>query len=111
VSGQVLDALIHYDWPGNVRELQNVIQRYLTVKRIDFLSPAVHETPEMFDTARMNIDPDRKDLRLHDYTENIEKAVIMDALNKFHWNKSKAADALNISRKTLQRKMKRLGLG
>ena len=37
--------------------------------------------------------------------------TITDALNKFHWNKSKAADALNISRKTLQRKMKRLGLG
>lgn len=111
VSGHVLDALQNYDWPGNVRELQNVIQRYLTVKRIDFLSPAAPEPSRATGKDSMGIDPERTDLGLHDYTENIEKAVITDALNRFHWNKSKASDALNISRKTLQRKMKRLGLG
>ncbi len=53
---------------------------------------------------------DRKDLKLHDYTENVEKAVITEALNQHRWNKSRTASALMISRKTLQRKMKRLGL-
>lgn len=110
VSGHVLEALQNYDWPGNVRELQNVIQRYLTVKRIDFLTPASNETHDVMDHARPHLDPDKKDLRLHDYTENIEKAVIADALNQHRWNKSRTAQALMISRKTLQRKMKRLGL-
>jgi len=106
----VLEALQNYDWPGNVRELQNVIQRYLTVKKIDFLSPATPEPSDFYSHAQIAIEKDRKGLKLHDYTENIEKAVIMEALDKYHWNKSKAADALVISRKTLQRKMKRLGL-
>ncbi|HOS96529.1 MAG TPA: sigma 54-interacting transcriptional regulator [Deltaproteobacteria bacterium] len=110
VSGHVLEALQHYDWPGNVRELQNVIQRYLTVKRIDFLSPAAPETHDVFGCARALPDKNRKDLKLHDYTENVEKAVITEALNQHRWNKSRTASALMISRKTLQRKMKRLGL-
>ncbi len=110
VSGHVLEALQNYDWPGNVRELQNVIQRYLTVKRIDFLTPASHETSEVFGHVQAPMDKGKKDLKLHDYTENIEKAVIMDALNQHRWNKSRASEALMISRKTLQRKMKRLGL-
>ena len=110
VSGHVLEALQNYDWPGNVRELQNVIQRYLTVKRIDFLTPASQEPPEIFNQAQVSMDKNKKDLKLQDYTENIEKAVIMDALNQHRWNKSKAAETLMISRKTLQRKMKRLGL-
>ena len=110
VSGHVLEALQNYDWPGNVRELQNVIQRYLTVKKIDFLSPAAPEPSDFYSHAQIAIEKDRKGLKLHDYTENIEKAVIMEALNQHRWNKSKVADALMISRKTLQRKMKRLGL-
>ncbi len=110
VSGHVLEALQNYDWPGNVRELQNVIQRYLTVKRIDFLAPAAPENHDVFGTARALPEKDRKDLKLHDYTENVEKAVITEALNQHRWNKSRTASALMISRKTLQRKMKRLGL-
>jgi len=110
VSGHVLEALQNYDWPGNVRELQNVIQRYLTVKRIDFLTQAQNGNVEVIDSAQAVIDKSRNGLKLHDYTENMEKAVITEALNQHRWNKSRAADALRISRKTLQRKMKRLGL-
>jgi transcriptional regulator with PAS, ATPase and Fis domain len=80
------------------------------VKRIDFLTPASQEPPEIFNQAQVSMDKNKKDLKLQDYTENIEKAVIMDALNQHRWNKSKAAETLMISRKTLQRKMKRLGL-
>jgi len=110
VSGQVLEALQNYDWPGNVRELQNVIQRYLTVKRIDFLNPSV--TKRQTSTCHNGlVETDGKDMGLHDYTQNVEKSVIMEALDRYRWNKSKAAASLNISRKTLQRKLKRLGLG
>ncbi|MBA4369334.1 MAG: hypothetical protein C0403_17045, partial [Desulfobacterium sp.] len=37
LSGQVMEELMQYDYPGNVRELQNIIQRYLAVKTIDFI--------------------------------------------------------------------------
>ena len=50
------------------------------MKRIDFLAPASQEPTEIFNHAQVTLDKNKKDLKLHDYTENIEKAVIMDAL-------------------------------
>lgn len=47
---------------------------------------------------------------LSDYTEKSEKVAILKALNQNRWNKGKTAAILNISRKTLHRKMQRLGL-
>ncbi|HDP24141.1 MAG TPA: sigma-54-dependent Fis family transcriptional regulator, partial [Deltaproteobacteria bacterium] len=110
VSGHVLEALHSYDWPGNVRELQNVIQRYLTVKRIDFLKTASPESREFYKVTEVKTRSGKKASPLHDYTDSIEKSVIEDALAKYRWNKSKAAEDLMISRKTLTRKMKKFGL-
>jgi PAS domain S-box-containing protein len=110
ISGQVLEALINYDWPGNVRELQNVIQRYLTVKRIDFLKPGVSASDEIRGERKEIESVDEASLNLRDNINNIEKEVIREALHKHRGNKSKAANTLTISRKTLARKMKRLGL-
>ncbi|MBN2283579.1 MAG: sigma 54-interacting transcriptional regulator [Deltaproteobacteria bacterium] len=111
VSGQVLEALINYDWPGNVRELQNVIQRYLTVKRIDFLTRAPGD--EGIAPDRTIDAPRKEDLRtlnLRTNVENLEREVIQRTLEEYHWNRCKTAEALMISRKTLSRKMKRFGL-
>jgi PAS domain S-box-containing protein len=124
LPGRVLEALEAYDWPGNVRELQNVIQRYLTVKKLDFLTARgiMSEEPDpgtepRRDPAGARVcapapgDPDDGDgMDLRGATETLEKTVIKEALDKNRWNKSKTAEALGISRKTLFRKMKRLGL-
>ncbi|MDT8273456.1 MAG: helix-turn-helix domain-containing protein, partial [Desulfomonilia bacterium] len=109
-SKDVMAFLSRYRWPGNVRELQNVIQRYLTVKRIDFLKTASPESAEFYKASDVKTRPGKKASPLHDYTDSIEKSVIEDALAKYRWNKSKAAEALMISRKTLTRKMKKFGL-
>ncbi len=109
LPGHLCEALISYDWPGNVRELQNVIQRYLSTGRIDFIAPAKHE--QTISHAGKPVREDSSEpFNLQEHTVHLEKSIIMEALNKYHWNKSKAADALNISRKTLSRKLKRLGL-
>ncbi|MBN2178395.1 MAG: sigma 54-interacting transcriptional regulator [Deltaproteobacteria bacterium] len=110
ISGQVLEALINYDWPGNVRELQNVIQRYLTVKRIDFLKRGVSASDDIRGERKEIESLEEASLNLRDNINNIEKEIIREALHKHRGNKSKAADTLTISRKTLARKMKRLGL-
>ncbi len=104
LPGKVLDALVAYDWPGNVRELQNVIQRYLTVNRLDFLTM---EPASAQGGVRTTVEPDTS---LKDATENVEKTIIQEALDQHRWNKSRTAVALGISRKTLFRKMKRFGL-
>lgn len=104
LPGKVLDDLVAYDWPGNVRELQNVIQRYLTVNRLDFISPEPVQAKAPLSEAVEN----GADLR--GATENVEKALIKKALDQNRGHKSRTAESLGISRKTLFRKMRRLGL-
>ena len=109
LPGNMIDALINYDWPGNVRELQNVVQRYLSVGTIDFLTLTGKQQAGPH-TLIPGKDDQLSTFDLQEHTGNLEKTIIMEVLNKYHWNKSKSAQALNISRKTLSRKMKRLGL-
>jgi len=55
VPGQVLEALMSYDWPGNVRELQNAIQRYIAVKRLEFIpsSPSARNHLEAVESSKL----------------------------------------------------------
>ena len=47
LPGHIVEALLKYDWPGNIRELQNVLHRYLTLKRLDFAGmPTTHPQAE-----------------------------------------------------------------
>jgi PAS domain S-box-containing protein len=108
LPGEVMKSLMNYDYPGNVRELQNVIQRYLAVKSIDFL---YNNVPEPGDTQEET--PDTKKTNHHNLLSNIEHLeikMIREALLKFSMNKSRAAESLGVSRKTLTRKIKQFGL-
>ncbi len=108
VPGQVLEALMSYDWPGNVRELQNAIQRYIAVKRLEFIpsSPSARNDSEAVESST-TIETDT-DVRLTRNVEEAERASIRKALEICNGRKGMAAKALGISRKTLFRKMKRL---
>lgn len=99
LPGNVMDKLYHYHWPGNIRELKNVIQRYLTVKKLDFMEP-IHIT------STDDYVYDEK-IRLNDMVEKSEHKMIIQALNRTKWNRTKAAQLLGISRKALYRKLKK----
>ncbi len=105
----VMNALLNYDWPGNVRELQNVLQRFLTVKSLDFMNISADTLP--YDAVSV---PDRKTrddgLDFQATLFDLERNLILSALERVRWNKSKAASALGISRRSLFRRMKRLGV-
>ncbi len=104
LPGDVMKALMNYEYPGNVRELQNVIQRYLAVKSIDFLyeNDSLPSGPSEADTKNNN----PGGLNLQGNIDSLEKEMIRKALLKHGENKSRAAEALGISRKTLARKLK-----
>ncbi len=109
IPGQVLEALVNYEWPGNVRELQNAVQRYVAVGRLDIpiLSRSTPDAPERgMDTGAA---PKGRAASLKGEIESLERASLKAALEKSGGNKSKAAEALGISRKTLFRKLKRYG--
>lgn len=100
VPGKIVDMMQAHPWPGNVRELQNVLRRYLSVGRWDFLEPkqSVQEQP---DQKRGSLK-----LALHD----MEKNAILKILEQTQWNRSRAAESLGISRRALYRKIRKFGL-
>ena len=110
LAAGVLDLLLNYDWPGNVRELENECLR-MTALSGDIIEPDVLSEqirgfrPRAFDTGR----PDEvRDLNL--LVEQVEVAEIRKALSLHENNKTRAADALQISRFALQRKLEKYNI-
>jgi DNA-binding NtrC family response regulator len=89
-----MDILIEYDWPGNVRELRNVLQRYLALGRLEFLS------------ADPTVDQNSMEMQfnLPQAVQRLESSLISQALQQTNGNRTKAANLLGISRRALSRK-------
>jgi transcriptional regulator with PAS, ATPase and Fis domain len=105
IPEKIIEAMYNYHWPGNVRELQNVLHRYLTVKRLDFMnSNTTNHKVELDGGSGQEFNQEK--VNLSSAVENLEKNVISKALGQTHWNKSKTAMLLGISRRALYRKMK-----
>ena len=110
VSEAVVNAFNNYSWPGNVRELRNSLERAVIV-----CEGAVVETrhlPPGFGQAplRPSInDPDAVRLGVGTTVEEAEKMLILKTLESTHNNKTRAAEILGISLKTLLNKLKEYG--
>lgn len=110
ITPAVMDALQRYHWPGNVRELQNVLHRYVTMKKLDFLGPlsAAGTLPEI-SPRRPPLSAPGRDLR--SIVAGSERGHIAQTLEEMKWHRGKTAQRLGINRRTLERKMKLHGLG
>ncbi|MFK4763747.1 sigma-54-dependent transcriptional regulator [Desulfobaculum sp. SPO524] len=140
VSPRFLEVLSHYAWPGNVRELENALERALVLSRTDSLReedlpPQVRAggTPEgmqpvaapspatrgVVSTAAM--DAAQPAARSADDASGLgrpgptslddaEKQALVEALEAHGGHRQKTADALGISRRTLQYKLRKYGL-
>lgn len=132
LPGNIVESLLNYDWPGNIRELQNVLHRYLTLKRLDFAGMPVprldrseerilkNETPvgtgmaaDTLSESLTQTDQNNVSLQKEGSTMTLkanEKDLIMKALTENNWHRDRTAAALGISRKTLFRKMQKFGM-
>ncbi|MCB0481967.1 MAG: sigma-54-dependent Fis family transcriptional regulator [Flavobacteriales bacterium] len=96
LSAKASEILQRYDWPGNIRELENVIQRAA------IMCNKIVDVENLPDTLKHTIDfPDQKLMPL----KEMEKKYIEQVLRFTHNNKSKAAEILQIDRKTLRQKL------
>jgi transcriptional regulator with PAS, ATPase and Fis domain len=111
ISDAALEVLSQHSWPGNIRELQNAIERALTVCDEDEIQPA-HLPPALF--RRPSAQPATTEgagrKNLIEALEEFERMMIVAALKKHDWNKSRAALALGVTRRILSYKMQNLGL-
>ncbi len=110
VSEAVLNLFQNYSWPGNVRELRNTLERAVIV-----CDGAVVETrhlPPGFGQTTMRLsseDPDTVHVGVGTTVEQAEKLLILKTLESTANNKTRAAEILGISLKTLHNKLKEYG--
>jgi len=112
-SSVAMEALLSFDWPGNIRELENVIKR-LTIL-CDNEVVGFNDLPENIQETGKSIQPVQEvalenNVNLNKAVRDYEKRLILQALEKSDWVKSKAAKLLKINRTTLVEKIKKQNL-
>lgn len=109
-SEEAKRMLMAYDWPGNVRELENVVERAIIMARGPILLPEDLEltAQEKDNLVWQNISG--QNLPLKQIVADVERQVILKALQEHDWCRTSVARALGINRRSLYAKMKELGI-
>lgn len=107
VEPQVLTLFSQYHWPGNVRELQNTLERAMIyvegeILRQEHLEVGFRQYAGVPGKAADHPSP------IEAVCYQAERALILQTLKEYQWNKTRTAQALKIARPVLYQKMKRL---
>jgi len=105
---EALESLVIYPWPGNVRELENTIERLLIMRDSDVIS--IDDLPEKF---HKNGTSSHAIIKLPDegYSlEQLEREIVVEALERNAWNQTAAARFLRIPRHTLIYRLEKYGI-
>ncbi len=116
-----MECLMNYAWPGNVRELENEMKRVVVLAQdyaitekdlSEFIrgSRSEHQRPTPPRSSKETIENVKKTQTLKETVEEVEKGLILEALQNFRQNQLQAAKALGLSRQGLIKKMKRYGI-
>lgn len=110
LSLEALDKLKCYRFPGNVRELENMLERAYTLCENDQIQAAdlrladAAPAGESGEASLAQID------NLEDYLEEIERKLIMQALEETRWNRTAAAQRLGLTFRSMRYRLKKLGI-
>lgn len=119
LPASLIPYMCKYDWPGNVRQLYNCIVRLVVLAAgheitfcdlPDFLKEL--RLPQSWATSSHPPEPDRhSEFGTEDKTlDEVDRLVIRHALEKFHWNQTRTAMYLGVTRKVLRGRAERYGL-
>ena len=107
---QALEALKSYRFPGNVRELENMLERAHTLCENHQIEASDLRLAEGNCTADSGV-PDLTQIdNLEDYLDNVERKLILQALEETRWNRTAAAQRLNLSFRSMRYRLKKFGL-
>lgn len=115
LSEDVKKIMLQYDWPGNVRELRNIMERVSVLKHSGIVDSEDLPAKMLDDGNRVMRNMDvvilqEEHMDLKAMVNEFENNLIVSALNRFDWNKNKAANFLLLNRTTLVEKIKKKGL-
>lgn len=114
ITPQAMDLLLKYSWPGNIRELENAIERAVILLQGEYISPrelplniqSLMPSKEISGAAAFIETISSGEATLKD----MEKQLILQALEETGGNKSETARRLGITRRTLKLKLKKYSL-
>lgn len=109
-TGEAMKLLEAYDWPGNIRELKNVCERAVLMSSGPVLT--VEDLPLSLQKSNRRVEwlGEIQGDSLKEIVAEVEREVILKALEENNWNRSATAQALKINRSSLYAKMKELGI-
>ena len=109
LTPKAMEILECYPWPGNVRELRNIMERIVIMthqSRID-----IYDLPESILNRTLLTQPEQEEKSsLQGARERFEREYILQKLMEYKGNVSRAAQALQIERSNLYRKIRQLGI-
>lgn len=120
ISQAALNALCELPFPGNVRELENTIERAYTmcdgssINENDISLDRFNDSSRNQGHSSQKTDHFSKSLTydsIDEYLAEIEKDILLKALEKDRWNKTNAAKTLGISFRSFRYRLSKLGLG
>lgn len=106
ISPLAMQALLEYPWPGNVRELENAVER----ARICSRGPVIEEAALPVEIRSRGQSVSGRQAPPLSGAETGDAARLREALARCRWNREETAAALGISRVTLWRRMRKLGI-
>ncbi len=115
VAPEAVAMMQNYDWPGNVRELKNIVERLVIMSQAktitashlpDYISDVA--VASQTDTGKLAVGMERGTLR--EAREEFEKEFIIQKLEENNWNVTKTAEAIELERSNLYRKIKSYGI-
>jgi DNA-binding NtrC family response regulator len=104
ISPEAIVALASYRWPGNVRELENTIERLVVFSRGRI------ELPDLPDAVLAAPSFEERMFQDLPSLDELERRYLVHVLEAVGGNRSRAAEALGIDRRTLYRMAERLGV-
>ena len=115
---EAMEKLMKYPWPGNVRELENVIERTVVMiedemVRVEHLILPGQQEKERWEEHVPTTSEELKELKKQareKAVEEIEKAFILNALERHQWNVTRAAEEVGMLRPNFQALMRKYSL-
>ncbi|MEW6128319.1 MAG: sigma-54 dependent transcriptional regulator [Acidobacteriota bacterium] len=104
IKPEAMDVLTGYKWPGNVRELRNVIERAVIICKGDYIEKS--HLPQHIVSPDAEPVTDFVMIPVGMPLDDVERKVILSTLARTDYNKTRTAETLKISLKTLHNKLK-----
>jgi two-component system response regulator PilR (NtrC family) len=114
VSPETLRILLNYDFPGNVRELQNIIERAVALESTPELTPQnlssyLDQQPSS-KKRLIDLEIPNEGIDLEKVVEELERSLLLKALDKTKKIKKKAAELLHINFRSMRYRLEKYGL-